>query len=162
MFNTPASRKWSGCPHMAPQQDLLCPRAPGGCSAAQNTETEGSGKLTRRSKGCQEARQKRNTKCEREHQIFHFLSFKMNKEQDYEIYHKPLKYKQGTITMQTAGTALFICKSVGLVAEACSGKRTRKGHPSTTKSLALYEPALPVAAWKGAPCRLYPEGALLR
>ena len=44
MFYTPASRKWSGCPHMAPQQDLLCPRAPGGCSAAQNTETEGSGK----------------------------------------------------------------------------------------------------------------------
>ena len=44
MFNTPASRKRSGCPHMAPQQDLLCPRAPGGHSAAQNTETEGSGK----------------------------------------------------------------------------------------------------------------------
>lgn len=86
----------------------------------------------------------------------------MNEEQDYEIYHKPLKYKQGTITMQTAGTALFIFRSVGLVAEACSGRRTREGHPSATKSLVLCEPALPVAAWKGAPCRLCPEGALLR
>lgn len=42
----------------------------------------------------------------------------MNEGQDYEIYHKPLKYKQGTITMQTAGAVLFICNSVGPVAEA--------------------------------------------
>lgn len=77
----------------------------------------------------------------------------MNEGQEYEIYHKPLKYKQGSITMQTAGAVLFICNSVGPVAEACSGWRTREGHPSATGSLVLYEPALPVAAWKGAPCR---------
>ena len=47
----------------------------------------------------------------------------MNEGQDYEIYHKPLKYKQGTITMQTAGAVLFICNSVGPVAEACSGRQ---------------------------------------
>lgn len=62
-----------------------------------------------RCKGCQETRQKRNIKHEREHHILHCLSFKINEGKDYKIYHKPLKHQQGIITVQTAGTALFIC-----------------------------------------------------
>lgn len=81
-----------------------------------------------RCKGCQETRQKRNIKHEREHHILHCLSFKINEGKDYKIYHKPLKHQQGIITVQTAGTALFICNGGahgrGPLRQANSGRVT--------------------------------------
>lgn len=104
---------------------------PQGLLYAQNTETEGSGKLTGRSKGCQEAQEKEIQNVRRASNFSFFMSFKMNEEQDYEIYHKPLKYKQGTITVQTAGTALFICKSDGACGRgyAQAGELGRRSSP---------------------------------
>ena len=59
---------------------------------------------------------------------FFIVSFKINEGKDYEIHHKPLKHKQGIISMQTAGTALFICNGGahgrGPLRQANSGRVT--------------------------------------